>query len=403
MQLSYRLAHPAIESTEDAEALMLVTLMAPVGTTQRRPVNLAVAIDRSGSMSGAPLAIAKAALSQFVDQLLPTDRLTIVAFDDHATPIISGQTATDKAALRAAINAIGTGGMTNLSAGWLMAADLVAKHADPGTYSRIVLLGDGVANAGITDADQLATIATGLSARGIPTTAIGIGSGYDDALLALIAAQSGGNLHHLDGVDGVGMLLKKEFEELIALYAQNLTLHIAPDVNVRECVVLNGYPVSASAHGLDVACGDIVMGDEKYILVRFRLGANVGTQALTALTLGYHQVAGDVAFRELVGFVNVNRHDIVDSTPIDAIVASHLTIVKAATARRAAADMADRGDISGASFLLRDAESEARAAGLTSEADDLSSTRRALENDVAMISKRMKSQSSSRSRYRKFS
>ena len=131
MKLSYRLSHTAIESSADAEALLLITISAPVDAVKRRPVNLGVALDRSGSMAGEPLEIAKAALGQFVGQLLPEDRLTVVAFDDTAIPIISAKKATDKAALRSAIAAIEDGGMTNLSAGWLAAADLVSREAEP--------------------------------------------------------------------------------------------------------------------------------------------------------------------------------------------------------------------------------------------------------------------------------
>ena len=91
MKLSYRLSRTAIESSADAEALLLITISAPVDTMKRRPVNLGVALDRSGSMAGEPLAIAKAALEQFVSQLLPDDRLTVVAFDDTAVPIVLGE------------------------------------------------------------------------------------------------------------------------------------------------------------------------------------------------------------------------------------------------------------------------------------------------------------------------
>lgn len=89
-----------------------------------------------------------------------------------------------------------------------------------------------------------------------------------------------------------------------------------------------GIPCGAA--GFDVACGDIVMGDERYVLMRFQCGSAVGAHLLTALTLRYQQVAGEVAFRELLAFIAIDRLDVVESTPIDAIVATHLTIVKAA-------------------------------------------------------------------------
>ena len=402
MKLSYRLSRTAIESSADAEALLLITISAPVDTVKRRPVNLGVALDRSGSMAGEPLAIAKAALEQFVSQLLPDDRLTVVAFDDTAVPIVSAKKANDKAALRSAIGAIEVGGMTNLSAGWLSASELVAREAESGTYSRVVLLSDGLANAGIVEHDKLADIAAGLRKRGIATTTVGIGSGYDDDVMALISAQSGGNSHHLDTLDGVGQILGSEFEELISLFAQNVVLEIAPDANVIEAVVLSGYPVTNRPGGFSISCGDIVAGDDRYVLIRFRCGPQAdGSHPLTGISLNYHQVSGEVAFKELTAFVAIDRADVVEPTPIDTIVAQHLVLVKSVMARRNAADLAERGDISGAAFLLSNAASESRAIGLEEDALELEQSHAALHQDVEMTSKMMRTRSSAISRTRR--
>lgn len=56
---------------------------APDLPLKRRPPHLAIVVDRSGSMGGAPLATAKAALEMFLDQLIPHDRLTLVTFNDE--------------------------------------------------------------------------------------------------------------------------------------------------------------------------------------------------------------------------------------------------------------------------------------------------------------------------------
>ncbi len=353
-------------------------------------------------MSGEPLAIAKAALGQFVDQLLPEDRLTIVAFDDLATPVVSGQKANDKSAIRMAIAGIDVGGMTNLSAGWLSTSGIVASAADPGTYSRIVVLSDGHANAGITDHDKLADIAVGLRKRGIATTTVGVGAGYDDAVLSLVAAQSGGNLHHLDTLDGVGQILGSEFEELIGLYAQNLVLEIAPGASVIEATVLSGYPVQSRAQGLSIACGDIVCGDDRYVLIRFRCAPRTdGTHPLTGVSLRYHQVAGEVAFKELTALVAIDRATGHEATPMDTIVAQHLVIAKSVIARRSAAEHADRGDLGSAASILSYAAAEARGAGLDDDAGELDRARIALDNDHLLASKMMKTEASSRSRTRR--
>jgi Ca-activated chloride channel family protein len=402
VKLSYRLSHSAIPASADAEALLLITISAPLGKIERRPVNFGVALDRSGSMSGEPLAIAKSALGRFVDQLLPEDRLTVVAFDDLATPVVSGQKAGDKPAIRMAIADIAVGGMTNFSAGWLSTSELVASAADAGTYSRIVVLSDGRANAGITNHDKLADIAVGLRTRGIATTAVGVGAEYDDAVLSLVAARSGGNLHHLDTLDGVGQILESEFEEVIGLYAQNLVLEIAPDGDVLDATVLSGYPVQSAANGFSIACGDIVSGDDRYVLIRFRCAPRTsGTHPLTGVSLKYHQVAGEVAFKELTALVAIDRATGLEATPMDMIVAQHLVIANSVIARRSAADHADRGDINSAACILSNAATEAREVGLEADAIELERAREALDSDRALTSKMMRNQASSRSRTRR--
>jgi Ca-activated chloride channel family protein len=262
------------------------------------------------------------------------------------------------------------GGMTNLSAGWLSTSEIVATAADPGTYSRVIVLSDGHANAGITDRDQLADIAVGLRTRGIATTAVGVGAGYDDEVLSLVAAQSGGNLHHLDTLDGVGRILGSEFEELIGLYAQNLVLKIAPDANVIEATVLSGYPVQSRAQGLSIACGDIVSCDDRHVLIRLRCAPRTdGTHPLTGGSLKYHQIAGEVAFKELTALVAIDRATGLEATPMDTIVAQHLVIAKSVIARRDAADHADRGDIGSAATILSKSGDRSARGGARSRRD----------------------------------
>jgi hypothetical protein len=70
-------------------------------------------------------------------------------------------------------------------------------------------------------------------------------------------------------------------------------------------------------------------------------------------------------------------------------------------ARRNAADLAERGDIAGASFLLSNAASESRAAGLEEDALELEKSQAALQLDVDMTRKMMKTRSSMISRTRR--
>src|SRR5450631_2700139 len=123
MELTYRLAHPATPTQDGSVALLLVTVRAPALPLKRRPMHLGIAIDRSSSMRGTPLETAKVALRQFLGQLVGDDKLTLVAFNDETSILAGGVPASDKSSLEIAIGSMQAEGMTNLSGGWLAAAD----------------------------------------------------------------------------------------------------------------------------------------------------------------------------------------------------------------------------------------------------------------------------------------
>ena len=88
---------------------------------RRPPINVALVLDRSGSMSGAPLAAARAAAERFAAFLSPADRLAVVTFDDEVDVVFGPAPGGDPAALDAIARVV-AGGSTNLSGGWLRAA-----------------------------------------------------------------------------------------------------------------------------------------------------------------------------------------------------------------------------------------------------------------------------------------
>ncbi len=92
-------------------------------SSSRRPINLSLVLDRSGSMGGSPLRNALKAAEQLVEYLKPEDYLSVVVYDDVAKTVLPPQLVTDKAAIKAVIKTICVGELTNLSGGWLMGCD----------------------------------------------------------------------------------------------------------------------------------------------------------------------------------------------------------------------------------------------------------------------------------------
>ena len=93
-----------------------------------------------------------------------------------------------EAPLRAAIAGLRPGGSTNLSGGWLRGLEQLR----PGGGGKVLLLTDGVANAGITDPGALAELARSAAREGVGTTTIGFGADFDEQLLTALADAGGG-------------------------------------------------------------------------------------------------------------------------------------------------------------------------------------------------------------------
>lgn len=88
-------------------------------------------------------------------------------FDDAAQVVIPLQAAAAKSGWSDPVKAIGSGGSTNLTGGWMLGRDELGK-APPGCNRRLLLLTEGQLNVGIVDPLQVqGIVASGLERHGI--------------------------------------------------------------------------------------------------------------------------------------------------------------------------------------------------------------------------------------------
>src|SRR5262249_31303979 len=121
----------------------------------RRPLNLSVVIDRSGSMAGAPIKQAIKAAEALVERLGPDDILSRVGYDDAVWTVVEPEPVRDKDSIRQRIRKVTAAGATNLSAGWLKGCEYVLARRSGAMINRVLLLTDGLANKGVTKSDVL--------------------------------------------------------------------------------------------------------------------------------------------------------------------------------------------------------------------------------------------------------
>jgi Ca-activated chloride channel homolog len=250
------------------------------------PLNLALAIDVSGSMAGEKLEAARRTAAAVAEALGPRDRLTLVAFDSQAELLLAARPmdAAGRRAAAAAIRRLVDRGGTNLFEGWLRAAEQVAAamEADPKASHRLMLLSDGQANEGVTGRSELARHAGELLARGIITSTVGIGDGYDEQLLGAMAEAGGGRLHDAAHAPEIGEVVLGELREGRHALLERATLRLSVPANIRAEVV-GAWAHTALPGAVEVLAGSLLADRPKRVV--FRLHCPAGEPG-TALLLG---------------------------------------------------------------------------------------------------------------------
>lgn len=259
-----------IFAANEGSSHLVVTISASASTRgERAPIDLAFALDRSGSMGGErKLELVKEAVLAAVQQLEPTDRVSLVTYD-HEVQVLHRLTPVDtahRARLARVTRGIEVGGMTNLSGGWLEACrQLSADDTDTTRVRRALLLTDGLANVGITEPRELNMHARELRDRGISTSAIGVGEGFDEILLSGMAESGGGNFQYIAHASELESFFSEELRSLADMVALNpyLDLTMPHGVNAE---LINAFPAETHRGHTSVDVRDLAAGEQVHLV-----------------------------------------------------------------------------------------------------------------------------------------
>jgi Ca-activated chloride channel family protein len=337
----------ALPAGEDARLDILIRLQAgdPPPTTDGPPLNLALVIDRSGSMSGQPLAEAVRVTRQIIDQLRPTDRVALVTYDDTVRVDCPSQLLGDRSAFHAALAEIRSGGATALHDGWLAGAEQVAKHQSAEAINRVLLLSDGQANEGLTDPEAIAEQGAELARTQVTTTTVGLGHAFNEDLMIALANAGQGNHYYGETAEDLSDPFRTELDLLRALCARGLELRAetAPGVSLE---LLNGYTAVGDRCW---RLPDLAWGAEAWVLFAIQVPAKLpfGDGPLSVFRAYFRYTTTDEQTEEAdAGWLSLPVRPAAElaEVPVDETVTRRRRELEAARLHEVAAAAAERED-----------------------------------------------------------
>lgn len=376
-------ATPVMQADKQQTAFVKISLTGfPLERAAERPsANVAIVLDKSGSMGGLKIQQARQAAITAVQSLSKDDIVSIIAYDERVRIVVPAtKLGADKSAVINAISRINAGGNTALFAGVSKGAHEVRKFLDSQRVNRVILLSDGQANVGPSSASELAQLGASLGREGISVTTLGLGLGYNEDLMAQLAGYSDGNHAFVENAQDLAKIFEYEFGDVKSVVAQGVDVRIRCADGIRPIRVL-GRQGEILGQEVHTRLNQLYSEQEKFVLLEVEVPPRAAGvhQALAAVDVSYTNMLNQREDR-LQGAVGVrfspSQAEVAEQTNVPVMESAVQQLAN--TQSKEAMQLRDQGKVEEARNKLKDS-----AEYLKKEAKRLKSKRLAEQERAA--------------------
>ena len=332
--------------------------LAAAKSERRTPINVAIVIDRSGSMQGDRIAAAKEGARVALKRLSSDDIVSLVSYNhdvDVLSPAAPLRDSRDK--LIEAIDNLEASGTTGLYAGVQEGGRQVEKFVSDNNVNRVILLSDGLANVGPSTPGELAELGRKLASKGISVSTIGLGLDYNEDLMQRLAAASDGNHVFVERPSDLAEIFDREFGDALSVSARDITIIIECKLGFKPTRIL-GRDGSIAGDKVTLKLNQMQADNERYVVVELQApeGRSEGAAEVADVTVTYVDLdkGGSPSRAEAKPSVRFssNAKDVEDG--INKPVMSQVTQQIATEKSEKAVELRDNGDIAGARKVLEE-------------------------------------------------
>ncbi len=355
-----RLGHHTLPTAQASETYVYLQVKAPTDrqATKPAPLDLAIVIDRSGSMSGKRLRNAVDAARGMVRRLRDGDVVSVITYNTKTETLVPATSisADTRDQIVSQISGIRAAGDTCISCA--IETGMQALAVRDGMIKRMLLLSDGEATAGVRDVAGFRSLAERARAQGLPISSVGVDVDYNERIMTTIAQQSNGRHYFVESASGLTNIFDQELESLVKTVAMGveLRLDLAPDVRL-----LDVFDRSFTREGstIVVPLGGFARGDERTLLAKVSLRPGVaGQQPVARVQMVYDDLVTGVRSESAGQLLAFMSSDPAKVPELDAQVAGRLGRSETAATLKQANRLFAAGDYKGAVRALASKRAE---------------------------------------------